>query len=58
MTRKEVLLCVLLKSQTTATFSGTASNVLEIFAAFEPFPVKTGVCPHLHIQPYVLLLIV
>lgn len=51
MTRKEVLLCVLLKSQTTATFSDTVCNVPEVFAAFEPFPIRTGVCPHLHIQP-------
>lgn len=51
MIRKALHLCMLLKSQTTATSSGTACNVLELFAAFELFAVGTGICPHLHIQP-------
>lgn len=33
--RKALLLCMLLKSQTTAIVSGTACNVPELFAAFE-----------------------
>lgn len=58
MIRKALLLCMLLKSQTTAIVSGTACNVPELFAAFELFAVGTGICLHLHVQPYVLLLTV
>lgn len=58
MIRRALLLCTLLKSQATATSSGVACNVPELFAAFELFEEEIGVCPHLHIQPKVLLLTV